>query len=90
MVSRTIIRYHELNQAQAQIAVGNIIIRNCRMKDGRGDVTIGSEASGGVRNVLVENCRMDSPKLKRVLRFKTSSEINNLRQFWNMPGTGVL
>jgi polygalacturonase len=90
MVSRTIIRYHGLNQAQAQIAVGNIIIRNCRMKDGCGNMTIGSEASCGVRNIFVENCRMDSPKLKRVLRLKTSSESNNLRQFRNMPGTGAL
>jgi polygalacturonase len=51
----------------------NIIIRNCRMKDGHGGVTIGSEASGGVRNVYAENCRMDSPSLDRVLRLKTNS-----------------
>jgi polygalacturonase len=51
----------------------NIIVRNCRMKDGHGGVTIGSEASGGVRNVFAENCRMDSAKLDRVLRLKTNS-----------------
>ncbi len=51
----------------------NIIVRNCRMKDGHGGVTIGSEASGGVRNVFAENCRMDSPNLDRVLRLKTNS-----------------
>ena len=51
----------------------NIIVRNCRMKDGHGGVTIGSEASGGVRNVFAENCRMDSPALDRVLRLKTNS-----------------
>jgi polygalacturonase len=51
----------------------NIVIRNCRMKDGHGAVTIGSEASGGVRNVFAENCRMDSPNLGRVLRLKTNS-----------------
>jgi polygalacturonase len=51
----------------------NIVIRNCRMKDGHGGVTIGSEASGGVRNVFTENCSMDSPKLERVLRLKTNS-----------------
>jgi polygalacturonase len=51
----------------------NIIIRNCRMKDGHGGVTIGSEASGGVRNVFAENCRMDSPNLDRALRLKTNS-----------------
>lgn len=51
----------------------NVIIRGCEMKDGHGGVTIGSEASGGVRNVFAENCRMDSAKLDRVLRLKTNS-----------------
>jgi polygalacturonase len=51
----------------------NIIIRNCRMRDGHGGVTIGSEASGGVRNVYAENCQMDSPNLDRALRLKTNS-----------------
>jgi polygalacturonase len=43
------------------------------MKDGHGGVTIGSEASGGVRNVFAENCLMDSPNLDRALRLKTNS-----------------
>ena len=51
----------------------NIVIRNCRMKEGHGGVTIGSEASGGVRNVFAENCLMDSPNLDRALRLKTNS-----------------
>jgi polygalacturonase len=51
----------------------NIVIRNCRMKDGHGGVTIGSEMSGGVRNVFVENCQMDSPNLDQALRFKTNA-----------------
>jgi polygalacturonase len=51
----------------------NIVIRNCRMKDGHGGVTIGSEMSGGVRNVFVENCRLDSPHLEQALRFKTNA-----------------
>ncbi len=51
----------------------NILIRNCRMKDGHGGVTIGSEASGGARNVFAEKCNMDSPNLDRVLRLKTNS-----------------
>ncbi len=51
----------------------NIIVRHCRMKDGHGGVTIGSEASGGVRNVFAENCNMDSPNLERALRLKTNS-----------------
>ena len=51
----------------------NIVVRGCQMKDGHGGVTIGSEASGGVRNVFAENCQMDSPHLDRVLRLKTNS-----------------
>ncbi len=55
-------------------ACENIIIRDCTMKDGHGGVSIGSEASGGVRNVLVERCRMDSPNLDRALRIKSNSQ----------------
>jgi len=51
----------------------NIVIRNCRMRDGHGGVVIGSETSGGVRNVFAENCRMDSPNLDRGLRIKSNS-----------------
>ena len=51
----------------------NIIVRNCRMKDGHGGVSIGSEVSGGVRNVFMEDNRMDSPHLDRALRIKTNS-----------------
>jgi len=55
------------------VATENVIVRHCSMKDGHGGVTIGSEASGGVRNVFVENCRMDSPHLNVALRIKTNS-----------------
>jgi polygalacturonase len=55
------------------VPTANLIIRNCDMKDGHGGVSIGSEASGGVRNVFVENCRMSSPNLERALRIKTNS-----------------
>ena len=51
----------------------NIIVRNCKMKDGHGGVVIGSEISGGYRNLYVENCEMDSPELDRVIRIKTSN-----------------
>jgi polygalacturonase len=51
----------------------NIVIRGCRMKDGHGGVTIGSEMSGGVRNVYVEDCRLDSPNLNQAFRFKTNA-----------------
>jgi polygalacturonase len=51
----------------------NIVIRNCRMKDGHGGVTIGSEMSGGVRNVFAEDCQLSSPNLNQALRFKTNA-----------------
>lgn len=51
----------------------NVVIRNCRMKDGHGGLTIGSEMSGGVRNVFAENCLLDSPNLDQALRFKTNA-----------------
>lgn len=51
----------------------NIIIRNCKMKNGHGGVVIGSEISGGCQNVYAHDCVMDSPELERVLRIKTNS-----------------
>ena len=50
----------------------NIIIQDCRMKDGHGGITIGSEISGGVRNVFAERCRLDSPNLDHALRVKNN------------------
>jgi polygalacturonase len=51
----------------------NIVIRGCRMKEGHGGVTLGSEISGHVRHVFVEECEMDSPNLDRALRFKNNA-----------------
>ena len=51
----------------------NFIIRGCRMKDGHGGITVGSEISGGVRNVFAENCHLDSPTLNQALRFKNNA-----------------
>lgn len=51
----------------------NIVVRNCRMRDGHGGLVIGSEISGGVRNVFLEDCEMSSPNLERGLRIKTNS-----------------
>jgi polygalacturonase len=58
---------------RVNVPCANIIVRNCRMKDGHGGVSIGSEVSGGVRNVFMEDNRMDSPHLDRALRIKTNS-----------------
>lgn len=51
----------------------NIVVRNCRMLDGHGGVTLGSEISGGVRNVFIEKNTMDSARLDRALRFKNNA-----------------
>ena len=58
---------------RVNVAVENIIVRDCTMKDGHGGVTIGSEISGGARNIFAERCKMNSPQLDRALRFKTNS-----------------
>ena len=51
----------------------NIIVQDCRMKDGHGGITVGSEISGGVRNLFAENCRLDSPNLDHALRVKNNA-----------------
>ena len=51
----------------------NIIVRGCKMLDGHGGVTIGSEISGGVRYVFAEKCEMNSPRLDRALRIKNNA-----------------
>lgn len=56
----------------------NIIVQNCRMYDGHGGVTIGSEMSAGVSNVFVENCVMSSPDLEVAIRLKTNSKRGGL------------
>ena len=51
----------------------NIIIKGCRMRDGHGGITVGSEISGGVRNLFAEKCRLDSPNLDHALRVKNNA-----------------
>lgn len=51
----------------------NIIVRNCRMKDGHGGITVGSEISGGVKNLFAEGCKLDSPHLDHVFRVKNNA-----------------
>lgn len=58
----------------------NIVIQNCKMKDGHGGVVMGSEITGGVSNVYAENCEMDSPNLDRMLRVKSNSKRGGIVQ----------
>ena len=52
----------------------DIVVVGCRMKNGHGGVSIGSEISGGCWNVYVDSCMMDSPNLNQVLRVKSNSK----------------
>lgn len=56
----------------------NIIVQNCKMFDGHGGVTIGSEISAGVSNIYVQNCIMNSPNLDIAIRLKTNSRRGGL------------
>jgi polygalacturonase len=56
------------------IPCSNIVIQNCKMKDGHSGVAIGSEITGGCRNVYTQDCEMDSPNLDRVLRIKSNAK----------------
>ena len=38
----------------------NIVMRNCRVKNGHQLIAIGSELSGGIENVFVDNCYFDA------------------------------
>jgi polygalacturonase len=51
----------------------NILVRNCRMREGHGGVVVGSQISGGARWVFAENCHMDSPDLWYAIRFKNNA-----------------
>jgi polygalacturonase len=51
----------------------NIIVQGCRMKDGHGGITVGSEISGGVRNLFAEDCKLDSQNLDHALRVKNNA-----------------
>lgn len=54
------------------IPTENVVIHHCKMLDGHGGITIGSETSGGVRNVYAYDCEMNSPHLDIALRFKSN------------------
>jgi polygalacturonase len=51
----------------------NIVIDRCRMKNGHGGITIGSEISAGVRNVFAQDCQLDSPQLDFAVRVKNNA-----------------
>jgi len=50
----------------------NIVMRNCRIKNGHQLIAIGSELSAGIENVLVDNCHFEHGDSR------AASSINNL------------
>jgi polygalacturonase len=51
----------------------DIYVRNCRMRQGHGGITVGSQISGGARRVFAEKCVLDSPDLWYAIRFKNNA-----------------
>lgn len=60
------------------IACENIVIQNNTMEIGHGAVTLGSEASGGVRNVFARNNTMNHTAEEVIFRFKNSTIRGNV------------
>lgn len=60
------------------IASENIVIQNNTMQEGHGGITLGSEASAGIRNVFARNNHMESPAQECCLRFKNSTLRGNV------------
>lgn len=61
----------------------NLVIRNCRVKNGHQLLAIGSELSGGVENVFMDNCRVvDGAELRHLLFIKANERrggfVNNI------------
>ncbi len=49
----------------------NVVIRNCRVKNGHGLLVCGSEISGGLRNIYMHDCAMDD-KVLNLFYIKTN------------------
>lgn len=58
---------------RVNIPCENIVIQNNVMQEGHGGITLGSEASAGIRNVFARNNRMESRAEECALRFKNST-----------------
>ena len=51
----------------------DIVVRDCRMRQGHGGVVVGSQISGGARRIFAERCVMDSSDLWYAIRFKNNA-----------------
>lgn len=56
----------------------NIMIQNNTMQEGHGGITLGSEASAGIRNVFARNNTMESLAEECAIRFKNSTLRGNV------------
>lgn len=61
---------------RSQTASKNIVIRNCKMKNGHQLLAIGSELSGGIENIYVNNCQAaPSAKMFHLVYIKTNERM---------------
>ncbi|TDD26857.1 glycoside hydrolase family 28 protein [Kribbella turkmenica] len=67
----------------------NILIENCRFGTGHGAVTIGSEASGGVRNVIARDLHVTGPAVNHAFRLKTNSHRGGIIEHIELRDTHV-
>jgi polygalacturonase len=65
---------------RVNVPAEDIVIRDCRMKEGHGGIAIGSQISGGARRVFAERCVMSSPNLDTAIRFKNNALRGGLLQ----------
>ena len=63
---------------RVNIASENIVIQNNKMEIGHGGVTLGSEASAGIRNVFARDNKMGNSAEECCFRFKNSTLRGNL------------
>lgn len=68
----------EVDDWRAGCATRNIVIRNCRIKNGHHLLAIGSDVSAGVENIFVDNCHFERGTSNTSTESNTTGEINHL------------
>jgi hypothetical protein len=58
---------------RVNVPCSNVVIQNCKMQDGHGGITMGSETTGSIYNIYAENDTLNSANLQYALRFKTNT-----------------
>jgi polygalacturonase len=71
------------------VPAADIVVRNCRMKEGHGGLVIGSVISGGARNIFFEKCDLGSPNLFSAIRFKNNAMRGGLLEHFHYRDISV-